>query len=193
MTKRGEPLPEALRRATVVAADGRRFPFGDLAAGRPALIFFIRHFGCIGCADQVHGLAPRLPELAALGVRVVLVGSGPPDHIEAFLERHALADKQVEVVTDPSLEAFHAAGLARSVWATWGPAAIVDFVRAFARGHRPGPTDGDLNQQGGAILVGDDGRVAWSHTNESLGDHADPSDAVDAALRHKLERSPLPV
>jgi peroxiredoxin len=193
MLRTGEPLPEALREATVVAADGRRFPLADLARGGPALIVFIRHFGCIGCAEQVHGLAPRLPEIAALGVRVVLVGSGAPEHIDAFLERNALADKAVEVVTDPSLRAHEAAGLARSAWATFGPRAVVDFLRAASRGHLPRSTDGDLYQQGGAVLVDALGVVAWAHDNPSLGGHADPSDAVDAALRLRLERSPLPV
>lgn len=188
----GAPIPEALLAATLVARDGRRVSFAELVAAGPTLAVFIRHFGCIGCAEQVHVLLPRLGELEALGVRVALVGSGPPDHLDAFVERHDLADKPAEVLTDPTLVAFAAAGLRRSFWATWGPSAIVEFLRAFTHGHRPGPTDGDMLQQGGAVLV-DGGRVAWAHRNESLGGHAAPADVVDAALRLRLARSPLPV
>ncbi len=154
---------------------------GELVAERPTLVVFLRHFGCIGCAEQVHEILPRLAELETIDVAVLLIGSGPPEHIEAFVERNDLRDKHAVVVTDPSLAAFRAAGLRRSFWATYGPRAVVDFARALSRGHTPRPTDGDLFQQGGALLIAD-GRVAWQRINESLGDHADPSDAVEAAL-----------
>jgi peroxiredoxin len=189
----GDPMPAALVHAPLLDADGREARVGALLDGRPLLLVFLRHFGCIACAEQVHDMLPRLDELAALGVRVVLVGNGPPAHLGAFVERHDLADKRVEVLTDPSLAAFEEAGLARSAWATWGPRATLDFVRALGHGHRPRRTDGDLDQQGGAVLVDPSRRVAWLHRNRSLGDHANPSDIVDAALRLRLLRTPLPV
>jgi|HubBroStandDraft_6_1064221.scaffolds.fasta_scaffold269861_2 peroxiredoxin len=187
------PAPEALREAVLVARDGRRFPFHELLGARPLLAVFLRQFGCIGCAEQVHGLLPRLPEIAALGVRAVLIGSGAPDHIGAFLERHGLADKAIELFTDPALDAYRAAELRRSAWATHGPGALVDFVRALTHGHRPGRVDGDAYQQGGALLVDDDGTIAWAHTSDRLGGHADPADVVDAVLALRLRRAPLPV
>ncbi len=191
----GEPAPEALRDASVVAADGRCVPFGEILVGRavPVLVLFLREFGCIACAEQVHDLAPRLGEFLALGVRVVLVGNGKPEGAGAFLERHDLADKAVEMVTDPSLGVYRAAGLERSAWATHGPGALVDFLRAAGRGHWPGKIDGDLQQQGGALLVDEGGTVVWAHRNATLGDHADPSDVMDAVLALRLRGSPLPV
>jgi hypothetical protein len=157
------------------------------------LVVFLREFGCIACAEQVHDVTPRLAELSALGVRVVLVGNGPPDRMEGFLERNALADKPVELWTDPTLAAYRAAGLHRSAWATHGPFALVDFLRALGRGHRPGRIEGDLRQQGGAFLADEEGVIVWAHRNESMGDHPDPADVVDAVLALRLRRSPLPV
>lgn len=186
-----EPLPAKLREATLIASDGRRLPFGELLDGRVALVFFLREFGCIACAEQVHELAPRLPELSALGVRVVLIGNGAHESAAPFMERHGLADKPVELFTDPALDAYRAAGLARGAWATHGPFALVDFVRALTRGHRPGRVDGDLRQQGGAFLIDEQGNVVWSHRNTSLGDHPDPSDVVDAVLMTLAARSTL--
>jgi hypothetical protein len=187
------PLPPTLGSAKLVAGDGRAVTVDALFDGRPLLLVFLRHFGCIACAEQVHSLLPRLDELAALGVRVVLVGSGAPEHIGAFLERHDLADKKVEVYTDPSLASFAAAGLARSFWATWGPRAIVAFVRALSRGYRQGASDGDMNQQGGALLVDADRTVVWLYRSTNLGENADPSDVVEAALRLRIRHAPLPV
>src|SRR5262249_50977490 len=128
--------------------------------------------------------APRLGELATLDVRVVLVGNGPPEAVAAFHERNALADKPVEVVTDPTLAVYRAAGLQRSAQATHRPLALLDFVRALSRRHRP---------QGGTLPIGREGAVIWSHRNASMGDHADPSDAIDAVLALRLRRAPLPV
>jgi peroxiredoxin len=177
----GEPLPLDLAGAPLLAASGEARPLAELVGEGPALVVFLRHFGCIGCAEQVHEILPRLGELEALGVAVLLIGSGPAEHIAAFVERNDLRDKHARVVTDPSLRAYRAAGLRRSFWATYGPRAVFDFVRALSHGLRPLPTDGDLFQQGGAFLF-TGGRVAWTQVNESLGDHADPSDAVEAAL-----------
>jgi hypothetical protein len=188
----GAELPDALSRAPVSRADGVVRPFGELTHGRPLLAVFVRHFGCVGCAEGVLALIPRLDELASLGVRVVLVGSGPAEHIEGFVERFGLADKGVEIVTDPSLGAFAAAGLPRSVWATYGPRAVLDFLRAFSRSVLPRPTSGDLLQQGGALLV-DEGRVIWMHRNASLGGNADPSDVVGAVLTLRSRRAPVRV
>jgi peroxiredoxin len=193
MMRTGEPLPAALRDATVVAPDGRRLPFGELLGGRPVLVLFLREFGCIACAEQVHEIAPRLAEIAALGVRVVLVGNGPHERAGAFLEHHALADKPVELVTDPTLAVYRAAGLQRSAWATHGPFALADFLRALGHGHRPGRVEGDLRQQGGACLLDEAGVVVWAHRSTSLGDHPDPADIVDAVLALRLRGSPLPV
>lgn len=190
MVDRSSP---SLREATLIAADGHSFPLGDMLGGRPTLVMFLREFGCIACAEQVHDLAPRLAEISALGVRVVLIGNGPPSNVAPFLERHGLADKPVELYTDPSLAVYRAAGLARSAWATHGPRALVDFVRALTRGHRPGAIDGDLRQQGGAILFDEQASIVWSHENESLGDHPDPSDIVDAVLTVILARSTVPI
>jgi peroxiredoxin len=193
MVRVGEPAPEALRNATIVAADGRRLPFADLLGGRPLLVLFLREFGCIACAEQVHEVLPRLRELEALDVRVALVGNGPADSVSAFAERHALADKPVELFTDPTLAVYRAAGLRRSAWATHGPGALVDWIRAFGRGHRPGKIEGDLQQQGGALLFDAGGNVAWAHANARLGDHADPADVMDAVFALCLQRSPVPV
>jgi peroxiredoxin len=193
MAGAGGQVPEALRGAELIARDGLRLPLGALLGARPALLVFLRQFGCIGCREQVHGLLPRLPEIAALGVRAVLIGNGAPDHIDAFLERHGLADKAIELFTDPALDAYRAAGLERSFYATHGPGALVDFVRALGHGHRPGPGDGDAYQQGGALLLDEGGAIVWAHRSARLGGHADPSDMVDAVLALRLRRAALPV
>jgi hypothetical protein len=185
--------PPTLADAVVLDRGGRGRRLGELWEKQPCVVVMLRHFGCIGCDVTVTELAPRLAELHAAGARTVLVGNGPPAAIDGFVERHALADKPVDVFTDPTLAAFRAAGLLRSAWATFGPRAIVDYLRAIGAGFVPRRTEGDYFQQGGALVVDAGGRVVFHHVSTHLADHADGSDLVDAALALALRSSPLQV
>ena len=183
----GEPVPRALAETSVIDAGGARVRLDSLWDRRACIILFLRHFGCVGCAEQVTELAPRLGEIARAGVRTVLVGNGTPVQMAAFRERHALVDAQVELVTDPALDAYRAAGLQKSIWATIGPRAIAEHLRAWAAGQPHRPVEGDPTQQGGAMLVDDRGVVRLARRNRSIGDHVAASDLVEAALGLAVE------
>ena len=189
----GRPAPKALADAAVLDRDGAPHRLREWWSDRPCVLLFLRHFGCIGCAEQITELTPRLREIAGAGARTLLVGSGAPDVIDAFVERQGLSDKDVAIVTDPSLAAFRAAGLARSVWATYGPRAVADYVRALGSGFVSRKLAGDLYQQGGALVVDAGGRVVFHRVARSLGDHADAADLVDAVLSLAARASPMRV
>ncbi len=134
----------------------------------------------------MDGLIARLPELDALGVGVVLVGSGPPAALVAFGRDMALARRGVTVVTDPSLTAFRAAELRRPRF--HGLRAAVEALRELAAGYAPGRVIGDARQLGGAFLVDERGRVVYQHRGRSPGDLVDSRDIVQAALALLVER-----
>ena len=134
----------------------------------------------------MDGLIARLPELDALEVGVVLVGSGPPAALAAFGRDMALARRGVTVVTDPSLTAFRAAELRRPRF--HGLRAAVEALRELAAGYAPGRVIGDARQLGGAFLVDESGRVIYHHRGRSPGDLVDSSDIVQAALALFVEQ-----
>jgi len=171
-----------LGKVLVEDADGKRVPLGSFWQDSDALLVFVRHFACNGCSEHVTELAPRLAELAALGIRTVIVGCGNPTYIPDFVQRQRLDDKPITVVTDPSLAAHAAAGLIRSVWGTLGPRALVGVFGAIVRGHPHGSPQGDRYQQGGTLLVRRGGAVAFHHESARLGDHAALVEVIDAAL-----------
>ena len=134
----------------------------------------------------MDGLLPRLAELEALGVHVVLIGSGPVEALAAFVREHALAGRAVTVVTDPSLASFRAAGLLRPRFP--GLRAAVEALGALASGYVPGRRAGDGRQLGGAVLTDEAGRLVYYHRGRSPGDLADPNDIVQAELALLVER-----
>jgi hypothetical protein len=180
----GQPVPSGLADAVVRDAAGVPHRLGEAWAGRDALVIFVRHFACAGCAEHVAALRPRLPELAALDVNVVIIGSGTPDQLAGFIEREGLAS----CFTDPELAAYRAAGFVRSAWSTYGPRALVQLARAFLRGFRNGRAQGDPIQQGGTIYVAQGGELRFYDRAEHTGDRAELGDVVDVALvRRALE------
>ncbi len=60
----GEAVPEALERCTARDSEGREVRLGSLWREQHTLLVFLRHFGCIGCTENVALLHPRFHELA---------------------------------------------------------------------------------------------------------------------------------
>jgi peroxiredoxin len=185
--REGEPVPRAIAGAMVIGATGARVRLDSFWNDRACVVLFLRHFGCIGCAQQVTELSPRLDEIDRAGVHVLLVGNGTPDQMAAFRERHALSDKKVELVTDPELVGYRAAGLERSIGSTLGPRSMLEHLRLWGTGLRGHRVAGDMTQQGGAMLVDAVGVVRLARRSHSIADHVAASDLVDLALRLAIE------
>ncbi len=183
----GERVPDDVAVARVLDAAGAELEVGGFWKRGPCLLVLLRHFGCVGCAQQVRELAARLFELSRVGLCTVLVGSGSVEQCAAFVARHGLDGAPAVVVTDPSLGLYRALGLVRSAWATLGPRSLVETARAMAAGHPHGAAAGDRTQQGGVLLVDRAGVVRLLHRSRSIGDHAPTSDLVHAALRLAVE------
>jgi peroxiredoxin len=146
------------------------------------VVIFLRHFGCIGCTKQVNDLLPRLPELDALGVQVILVGSGEPPFVAEFMHRHGLLGTTVLVASDPGRESYRAAGFERSAWGTFGLRSIARRLQAAGKGATGYRGSGDLLQQGGALVFGPDGDVALHFVSHGVGDNVDLNEVVERAL-----------
>jgi peroxiredoxin len=187
----GEPVPPAFAKAVVLDAGGGSTELRALWADGPCALVFLRHFGCPTCAENVWELLPRLAELRALGVRVALVGSGAPEHLAPFAARVGLEGRAVDLLTDPTLAAYRAAGLARSAWATYRPASLYQMARSIARGHPHAPRRGDPLQQGGTLLVDHRGRIASYHRNASAGGQLPMVELIHAALGVAVRRGDM--
>jgi peroxiredoxin len=185
----GRPLPDELLDCEVIDASRRRSRLREHLGERPALLVFLRHFGCVGCSQQVDALVPRVADIVASGADVVLVGNGEPEHIEGFVERQRLAGHPVTILTDPTLKAHRAAGFDRSAWMTIGPAALWSDLMAFGRGYFSAGTQGDRWQQGGILVVDAAGTLAFRAASRSAPDPVAAETIVDAVFKNVVRHA----
>ena len=188
--KIGESVTQGLMSSHVQRSDGTTITIETLVNGSPSLLVFVRHFGCIGCSENVSLLSSRWSELSALGVRTFIIGVGPRMFIEPFRERQNLVDAPVDILTDPTLETHQAAGLMYGLWGGFRPKALLEMGRAFTNGHVSRKPEGDIRQHAGALFIDGHGTVCLYHRNQSLGDHVSGQAIVDVALRSWLDEHP---
>jgi peroxiredoxin len=71
-------------------AAGARVQLREAWANGPALLIFLRHFGC-GCAvERVDRLQQEYDAYRQLGATVILIGQGEPERSAGFAERNKL-------------------------------------------------------------------------------------------------------
>ncbi len=87
-------------------------PLRALAAESPALVVFLRSFGCTFCREAMADVASARGELRATGASVVFVHGGTPVDAAPWFAKYGLED--VAVVSDPSLAHYQAFGLGRT-------------------------------------------------------------------------------
>ena len=157
-----------LEHVTIQDERGTAVELGSLWRDKPAVLVFMRHFGCIHCRDHVAELLALRPAIAARA-EMFLIGNGSPSFIAGFRDQTGWPGA---IYTDPSLAAYRAAELVRSVGATLDPRSLGNAARALFRGARQGRTQGDQWQQGGVVVVDTAGTVRWRHASNRPGDNA---------------------
>lgn len=125
---------------------------------------------------QVHREIDRIHDA---GAELVVIGNGAPNFIAGFRD---VTSYRGPLYTDPSLKVFEAAQLERGVGKTIDPRGLLGGVRAFAKGHRQGRTQGDQWQQGGVLVIAKSGDIKWQHVSQRPGDNASNA-SILAALR----------
>jgi peroxiredoxin len=170
-----------LAHVTVQDEHGRTVELGSLWRERPAVLVFMRHFGCIHCRDHIAELLASRSAVAAKGADIHVIGNGSPSFIAGFRDQTGWPGA---IYTDPSLVAYRAAELTRSVGATLDPRSLGKAARALLRGARQGRTQGDQWQQGGVVVIDTAGTVRWRHASARPGDNASGAQILAALAEH---------
>jgi hypothetical protein len=170
-----------LAAATVLDSNGTKVRLATEWAKRPAVVVWLRHFGCVFCREQVAEIRGRRTEIEARGAGIVFVGNGTA-RAAAWFQKKFAADSTV--LTDPDLVTYKAIGARSGLLSTMGPSAWGAGLRAFRSGARQSMTKGHPYQQGGLVILAPGNRVLYRHISSAAGDHAPVADvlaALDAA------------
>lgn len=176
--------------AEIVLADERGLPvrLGDLWREQPAVLVFLRHYGCVFCRDHAVKFHRARGEFEAAGARLVAIGQGTPAQAARFR-----ADQCVDLLllSDPDRRSYAAAGAkVATLPELLGPRII---ARGLARTIASRIPQGSIvvhqgkivdhpAQLGGVVVVAPDGSVRYAHMSEDASDNPPVSEVI-AAVR----------
>jgi hypothetical protein len=160
---------------------------GSLWRHRPAVISWLRHFGCLFCKQQAAQMLAEKPRIEALGARLAFVGQGSTRHAIGFRRVYA---PHCEVYTDPSRYTYDAIGATDSIISTVAGVAV-NGLRAMREGYFQTTILGNPFQQGGVLIAVPGDLAAYMYLSRIAGDHP-PVDEVMAALRQAVSPQPIP-
>jgi peroxiredoxin len=173
-------IPDEAARAVIRDLNGREHELRELWAERPAVLVFLRHFGCLFCREQAAELHAQRAEIRSRGAELVFIGNGNRHFAQGFKHDHGITSP---LFVDTRRGSYRALGMRRGFLATLGSlASWRNMLRARRGGFRQGRTRGDAWQNGGVLVVEPGGRVAFSHLSREAGDHP-PLAAVLARLQ----------
>lgn len=173
----GVDIPR-LAAAPLLDEAGIEVDAGALWAEKPAIVVFVRHFGCMFCRAQAAALQEAEPAISSAGGHLAVVGNGAPRFIA---ELRRVTGFEGPVLTDPSREAYRACGFLRGVRSNVNLATARQALRTFGKGFRQGRTQGDPWQQGGAVAMAPGDRLLAVQRARYAGEEAD-IDRLVAAL-----------
>lgn len=162
---------------SVADPDGGRVRLGDLWMDGPAVVVWLRHFGCMFCREQTAEFRARAADITARGASLVLVGNGGLIQARDFRDRYCPG---CTLLTDPDLTSYRAIGARGGVLNTVGPRAWASGIRALRRGARQRSVQGHAFQQGGVLVLAPGNRVLFSYISEAAGDHPKVDDVLAA-------------
>ncbi|XP_074529327.1 prostamide/prostaglandin F synthase [Halichoeres trimaculatus] len=174
---------------------GENVELQSLWQDQPAVLFFLRRFGCQVCRWMASEVSKLEPDLRASGV--ALVGVGPEElGLKEFKEGGFFKGS---IYIDEQKKSYKDLGFKRYTAISVVPAAIGKKVRDVAAkakaGGIQGNFSGDLLQSGGMLIVAKGGEKVLLHfIQDSPGDHAALEDITKAlGISAKVKEGERPV
>jgi len=134
----------------------------------PAVVVFLRYFGCPFCQSQVVQLREDRQRFADLGAGIVLIGQGSPSDAVEFTERMR---QPFECLVDRDRSAYRAYGLVRATATqVFGPQVALPFLKANLRREtvQRGLHGGTFMQMPGTFVIDTEGVVQMAHRNRHV-------------------------
>ena len=188
--QRTRPPQHAGELEEIVLADqhGEPMRLGDLWADRPAVLVFLRHYGCVFCRHLATQLHHHRDKFEAQGLRLAVIGQGTPAHAREF-QRDQSVD--LPLLVDERRAAYRAAGTkTATLGEVFGPRSLARGARwtvtsRIRQGsiavHQSKTIGGTTGQLGGVLIVAPDSSVRYAHLSEISGDDPPVAEVLAAA------------
>jgi peroxiredoxin len=185
----GDPAPDAL----LIDLERREVRLSSIWQERPAVVVFLRYFGCPFCQTQVVTLRNEHERIDRSGADVALVGHGDPDAAVEFASSKALP---FPLLLDRDRGTYRAYGLVQGkAMQVLSPRVALPWIKAelSSETRQRGLRGGNFLQMPGTFVVDTEGvvrarggMIRMAHRNRNFADA--PSidqllDALDGAER----------
>jgi peroxiredoxin len=144
---------------------------GELLAGQPVLLVFLRHFGCTFCREAVEDISKKRATIETEGTRLAFVHLGTEEKANSFFTSYGLED--APRFADPDGQLYEAFGLVRAELRQYlNQESILRMLVAWLHGHFVGLPAGDIQRMPGAFLV-KDGEIRKAFRHKLVSDRPD--------------------
>jgi hypothetical protein len=117
-------------------------------------------------------------ELEKRGIEVVAVTFEPPPQAQVFLSK---TEADWPLLVDTQRRLYRAYGLQQAgFWDIWGPRTWLVYLRELLRGTVPAPSQGDIWQRGGDLLIDADGIIRFHFVGAGPADRPSLQDIIAA-------------
>jgi peroxiredoxin len=169
----GDPAPDAL----LIDLERREVRLSTFWKERPAVVVFLRYFGCPFCQTQVVTLRNEHERIRGFGADVALVGHGDPDAAVEFASSKGLP---FPLLLDPDRGTYRAYGLVQGkAMQVLSPRVALPWIKAelSSETRQRGLKGGDFLQMPGTFVVDASGlvrarggTVRMAHRNRNFAD-----------------------
>lgn len=158
------------------ASDNESVPLASLWQDGPAVLVFLRHFGCTFCREHTAELRRDSGRFTEYGATVALITVTNPADTAAYCADRAIAAPFL-CLSDPDKRAYQAYGLMRgSASELLSPHVIRRGFQATLHGHFVGMPKGDPFQMPGVFIVDRTGIVQYAHRHKDAADNPPNAD-----------------
>jgi hypothetical protein len=140
-------------------------PIATVAAESPALVVFLRSFGCTFCREAMDDVSHRLKEIRETGAGIVFVHPATPEEAAPWLAKYGLSG--VTTISDPDLAHYKAFGLGRTSATSMVDPKVWMRGAACALSHGFGPQSYEMMRQLPGVFVVQGGQILAEFRHKS--------------------------
>jgi peroxiredoxin len=168
--------------------EGKPVRLGDLWSERPAVLVFVRHFGCVFCRQMAVDIYRHRHQFDEADVELAVIGHGSPAQAADFRKQQNV---DLPLLVDPDRKVYELAGAkVATLNELIGPRQIMRGLKATIMSRlkqgsvavHQGKIIGHAAQLGGVLVIAPDGSVRYAHLSEESGDNP-PAREILAAAR----------